>query len=512
MDEDTATIELENVGPIDEFRYEMTEPGLHVIRGEQGVGKTTILRTVQLAQGTPLDRDVKPTVKDGKRKAVAEVGGKTLKIAKSVRTEGDCGFDGLGDLDVSTVAWPNLKTADKRDAHRIAALCSLAGVKPDKAAFKSLCDECSVLDEDWDEIVFDADVTDDIVATAGSFKRAIERRALAAEKTASGAEAEVEKLEGQIDGVDPDAETDAATLQAAVDAAVEGKQAITARMKDAESQANAVADAESRIAQLQSEYTGPDRETAEKSLIAETETLQQKQDRVDQLLRELQAAEADRDGQEAVVAEARHARELAEVHFDRVDELQAVISADAVAIPTPEEMAKAETAYRSAMDALQAGERAREAAKIADRINDLKQIAKQQGKRGRRLRDAAAAVAGVLTTAIQTIDGCPLKVVSDDKGVTRLAIATDRNEAELFDELSDGERWRVIAETVFRAGRLVVLPQAAMGELSPPTRDSVDQLAAERGCNVVTAIADAGPLRAHRWGTADPWMVGKQDT
>lgn len=42
-------ISLNNIGPIDEFSYELNGPGLHILRGRQGAGKTTILRTVQLA-------------------------------------------------------------------------------------------------------------------------------------------------------------------------------------------------------------------------------------------------------------------------------------------------------------------------------------------------------------------------------------------------------------------------------------------------------------------------------
>lgn len=499
----TVEIDVKNIGPVDEFHYELTEPGLHVIRGDQGVGKTTILRTVQVAQGADPDRNVKLKVKDGEKKGTATVGGKTLKIAKAVRQEGDIDLDDIGDLDISVVAWPNLKTADKRDAHRIAALCSLAGVKPDTKAFQALCDECRVTEEDWDEIVFDADISDDIVATVASVKRAIERRALMAEKLAKGTADEVGKLEAQVEGVDLEAETDAALLQCELDSAVESRTRLAQKIEAQRVHAERVAEAEGKLETLKAGYNGPDRETAERDQLAA-------KGRVDDLDQKMQALQdqisaLNRDQVEATreYREAQHVRELAEQHFNSVDDLTELIEAEPEAYPTPEEIGAAETVYRAAMDALQRGERAREAKATQGRIDDLQEIAKQQGKRGRRLRDAAASTANVLTDAIKTIDGCPLTVAADDKGNARLVMKTDRSDAELFDELSDGERYRVIVETICQPGRLLPLSQSAMGELSPPTRWKIHQLAENRGCYIVTAIADEGPLRAERYGDAD---------
>ena len=78
-------------------------------------------------------------------------------------------------------------------------------------------------------------------------------------------------------------------------------------------------------------------------------------------------------------------------------------------------------------------------------------------------------------------------------------IQTDRSDSEPFDELSDGERWRTIVPICCGPGKLIVLPQAAYGELADSTRGLIDQLANERGAYILTAQADDGELRAERF-------------
>ena len=92
-------------------------------------------------------------------------------------------------------------------------------------------------------------------------------------------------------------------------------------------------------------------------------------------------------------------------------------------------------------------------------------------------------------------------MTTNEDGEARLVISTDRGEAEPFDELSDGERWRTIVPLCCEAGRLVVLPQAAYGELANSTRSLLDVIAAQVGAYILTAQADDGELRAERFRT-----------
>ena len=117
----------------------------------------------------------------------------------------------------------------------------------------------------------------------------------------------------------------------------------------------------------------------------------------------------------------------------------------------------------------------------------------------RRLRDAARDTAQVLTDAIKTIPNCPLRVRLNDDGDPRLVIATDRSDAEPFEELSDGERWLEVVKIAAASNRLIVLPQAAFGELSESSRGTLDRLAREQNCYILTAVASDCELQARPW-------------
>ena len=119
-----------------------------------------------------------------------------------------------------------------------------------------------------------------------------------------------------------------------------------------------------------------------------------------------------------------------------------------------------------------------------------------------RLRDAARDTQDVLSAAIAKIPGCPLRVVVDDNGDARLVLKTDRSETERFDELSDGERWPIIIGLAAGADRIIVLPQAAYGELSDATRTLLDGLARQHGCYIHSAQVDDGPLRCEAWSNS----------
>lgn len=79
---------------------------------------------------------------------------------------------------------------------------------------------------------------------------------------------------------------------------------------------------------------------------------------------------------------------------------------------------------------------------------------------------------------------------------TRLVVATERSETELFEDLSDGEKWRVILPIAAAKNVLITLSQAAFGELAESSRAYLDTLAREVGCYILTAVADDGELRA----------------
>ena len=125
--------------------------------------------------------------------------------------------------------------------------------------------------------------------------------------------------------------------------------------------------------------------------------------------------------------------------------------------------------------------------------------------RADRLRKAAGQTDDVLSVIVGKLD-CPLRVEGG-----RLVLTTDRG-TELFEDLSDGERWRLALDVVIRflpQNGILTLPQAAYGELDPINRREIDRLLRERGVVCLTAKAtEDEELRAEVF---QEWEKFKED-
>jgi hypothetical protein len=132
-----TSIQINDIGAVTEFGMDMNEPGLYVLRGKQGAGKTTVLRTVQLV--TDGRTDVTPTKRDGSKRGEATVAGKTLRIAKQIREEGEEGEE--------------TEAADSADQYSLK--CSEQPSKGFKAALQKLVphvlDCCGITQEGYDD-------------------------------------------------------------------------------------------------------------------------------------------------------------------------------------------------------------------------------------------------------------------------------------------------------------------------------------------------------------------------
>jgi hypothetical protein len=496
-------IEVANIGPVEEFAYDMAEPGLHRLLGKHGAGKTTILRTVQLAAGEK--PDVKPGKSDGVARGEATIAGKTLKISRTTREEGELEVEGMGDLNLATLHNPGHKTAATRDKYRIATLVRLAGGVATLDEFRAL------LPDDWADVIDEGLLPEDAdpVELAAKIKRQIDAAAKGCEDYAAGVEANVAALRATADNLIAEAEAAGGTVgeagnlgerQAAHEAAIAERQRLANQQRDAERCKASADQARERIEQARQEYDGPTSEAAEIAAGVAQARAKQARDDVAEIVAALEAAKAEAAKAEAEVDKTAAEFKAALNHEETLTKWEEQLTADAVAPVTPEEMAAAEAAVAAAVVAIATHNAETSAAKNRDDANELTDKAKEAAKRGKKLRKAAAATSGVLSAAIATIPDCPLFVVTDDDGDTRLVIDTDRGDTpEAFDELSDGERWRVIVPLCCGPGRLVVLPQAAYGELAPSTRSMIHNLAVERGAYILTAQCDDGPLRGERY-------------
>lgn len=494
-------IEVTNVGPVQEFAYGMEQPGLHLLKGEHGAGKTTILRTVQLAAGEK--PEVKPAKSDGTKRGEATIAGKTLKISRTTREEGELEVEGMGDLNLATLHNPGHKTAATRDKYRIATLVRLAGGTATLDDFRALLDY-----DDWKRCVDEDLLPDDAdpVEMAAKVKRQIDIAAKGLEDFVAGVESNALALESTaLQLVDEAAAGGGiagqpATLgerQAAHEAAIAERQRLANQQRDAEASEARAKEARERIEQARKEYDGPTGEAAEVAAAAAHERAKQARADVAEIEAALNAAQKELAEADATVDRTAAEFKAALQHEETIASWEETLAADAVeAVPADAIVAAAEAVTAAAASIAMANAEATATAKRAEAA-ELTEKAADAAKRAKQYRKAAAATSGILSEAIKTIPGCPLYVQTNDDGETRLVIDTDRNsdKPEAFDDLSDGERWKVIVPLCCGPGRLVVLPQAAYGELAPSTRQMLHELAVERGAYILTAQCDDGELR-----------------
>jgi hypothetical protein len=487
----SVAIDVKDIGPITEFEHELSEPGLHILKGDQGVGKTTILRTVELAtNGKTAD---KPTKRDGTPRGKATIGGKTLKISKVVRESGELSVDGLGDLDVSVLHTPKFKAAETRDAYRIKTLVHLAATPADVTLFHPLVGGKDAFDQLVDEV--DAE---DLLMMAGQVKRKLEKASRDEEERAERAKALTRAKLDSIEGVDLSVETYNEKLQTHLEEQIALRSKLEAEHAAAVQAREAAENAHYAIEDAEANYNGPTVDTAELQYETASTNASEAKNLADYLQRQLTEAQTVYSQAYTDSERAYNKLEAARQHASTIAAWQEQINAldtDADA-PTSIELDAAERRIKEARAAVTAGMLAREALKAREAAKASKIEAQKHFSTAKKLREAAASTENVITNAIATVPNCPLKVHNDDSGNPRLVLKTSRDEREPFDRLSDGERWRIILPLCVAQNRLIVLSQAAFGELSPSSRKELHALAVEFGCYILTAQADDGELRA----------------
>lgn len=489
-------IRVNDIGPVVEFEYALDGYGLHVLRGRNGAGKTTITRAVELAVDGRTDTRL--SHRDGTRRGEAYVAGQTIRISKQTRVEGELSLvAGLGDLSIADLHTPKFLKPTTRDEHRIKTLVRLTGVSADARLFEPL------LGERFYEVVqVDSLKTDDLLDMACRVKRAIESEACRVEKRKETELANARAQSQIAESIDTSLPHSEEQLQSDLEAAIRGHAQAKAaldgllrRQREASETAGRAEDARARLEGIGGGITVTEAQdnltAAETNVAAVTEQvarIRQKLLEAESVLREVTAA---RDTASSVLQSARREQALhAELHA-------AIEAAKSIEPPSANELLAAEAAVSEATedvayskDSVTIGVKVRTALEAKTKAEFYMDRANELGTEAKRLRNAARDTFDVLSNTIQSIRDCPLRVKLDDDMSARLVIATDRSEIEYFDELSDGEKWAVVVGIAAKENRLIVLPQSAFGELAPSLRIRIHELAMENSCYILTALAE----------------------
>jgi hypothetical protein len=486
----TSTITVKNIGPVTDFSTELTKGGgLHVLDGPNGCGKTTILRTIEvLSTGNgKLDK------KDGAKQGEASGFGRVLKVKKRTTHTGDIEVEGL-DLDIATLHTPPRKTAAGRDAVRIQSLVMLTGCEPSIDLFYPLAESREAFDEIVDE---SARTSTDLVSMSGIVKRSFEGRGREFEKQAETASANYRTKMDMVGETDLDAPHDAAELAESLRLAIESNAETRRAIQERDEQAARVDGMVAKLKAAQENYQGDSSDDASKNLASLRKDRMRLDTKHAELTDLLEECELEHSASIRREDEASRLLEAASAHAATVREMTQIIEdcgKASKAGPTAEDLADALEAVIVAQKASELGTETRLAIMAKLEAQSFEKTSLENKQLAKKYRDAAAGAVEVLAEAVSAIKGCPLRIKCDEDGDTRLVLTTERNPDDYFDERSDGERWSTIVPLALSDNRVVVLPQAAYGELQPKARKLLDELAKSAGGWIVTAVATDGEL------------------
>lgn len=222
----TYRIKGTDLGPVPTVDIEV-KPGLNVLRGANGSGKSTVLDAVQYAL---TKTGPKPTPRDGTRAGRIEAFGATVTFTSRATAKGNLEVESLsGKLDIGDLIDPGYEDQAVCDKHRIRKLIDLSGAEATAEMFAPLVGNAG------------SDIPTDLIDAADWAKRRLQQQALDAERQAESLRAKATAAREALAGVDLNAECDEEALRERyVDAATdlaslrERKQQVDAQRKAAE--------------------------------------------------------------------------------------------------------------------------------------------------------------------------------------------------------------------------------------------------------------------------------------
>lgn len=473
----TKAIHIKDCGAITQLSIPLPEEGgVVVLRGNQGVGKSTALQAVSaLAGGSKSRLSVRDEKKRGEIVLDMEPDTIRMTLTKSRQSvSGDTGLECLeieARVDLGKIIDPGIQDEERADAARIKQLIALAGAKADASAYEELIGEEPIWQEfDWD------DNTDDPLELHRRFCQACQALARTLEKQAAERRVDMIPLMRRYGSVQT--KITAAECKQVLDTVTRENIAVEERVKAAEQAAKRREAAE---AQLREATAGdmPNIEEAEeqaKDAFAEHE-------RAKEVLY----------ATEKILAEARARLDKARVVWATIEGAKAAIAASAIAPPSEEERRQSAEAVEKAAAALQAAILAEEGKRLINEANGANAAADMDEAMAATIRAKAKEAEQVLATLIPEGE---IRISG-----TRLVVSTDRSAEELYAELSHGERAIAAVLTAARhlpTGGLCTISQEVWGGIAPENKAKINQLVKELGVTLITAEAtDDMELTAH---------------
>ena len=466
---ESQRIAIEDVGPVADVEFEyIPQPGLNVITGPHNSGKSTILRTVEWL--TTGDTAARPTKARGAKQGRASVGDKVLTFKKQVRSSGDLGLDSLGDLDIVSLHRPKYDSRQRRDVQRTACLVRLAGVDGGAEMFSDL--------PDFEKITDGIDISGDLVAAASQVKRAYQAEARRIETEMDKALADKDAQAELYRDVDVEASDNVEAL------AMTHKDAMLAldRLKSDQKFATEAKEKGDKARQWVNDNPPP-LHSVEQIEAAQSEN-RKSADSIRDTIAELQE-QLVKLAEDATSLQTEKEKTLS--YDSDSEQCRAALKAEEEhECPTDEDIEAADKVVATAWEQLLNAQKIGEAKKAKESSKEFAKTAKELEKKADTVRETASKVADVLAGAVSAIPRCPISAGFDDDGDVELTVADDDGKPVLFDEQSDGTRWKIILPMCMNENRMIVIPQDAFGELSDETKQMLHDEAKSRDCFLIT--------------------------
>lgn len=493
MKEKHQNIEVENLGPIQDFSFKLASPGVTTITAPNGFGKSILIESLANVAagngGLPLRHGTEKGRIDG-------LGVHVSINPKQTRTAGEFAVDHLeGKLNLASLVEPGVKDEIAADKRRIKALISLTGVEADVDLFLKRPEFTE--DEFEATVSSEARKATDLVEMATRIARDYQAAARGYEGGAERDQVAADNLRAQLAEVDMTKEHDADKLNDALydwqrKYAVGSQAVLTAQEK-----AKAADDARRELKNWDERGVPLDAKEAKKAVKAAEEKHENLIKHSDSLVVQLRQLEqsielCDREIQTAA-AEYRSACDHSNAVEDHVKRreacLKAIADAENFKAPSPEELEEINASYRAAKQAMEDGVRVRDARMKQASVKAFEDSAASRRENAERLRKIATATDNVLSDAIESKW---VKIVTEPGGKRVYGYVESKDLWAPYHELSATEKWAIAIEIgVERVGEggLLFIPQEAWEGVDVWNRKFIHEHAKQRGVFILTAEA-----------------------
>lgn len=480
-------IKATDIGPVKNLDVQVT-PGLNVLRGANGSGKSTVLKAVSYALTKTGE---KPTARDGTRAGRIEAFGVQVTFTSRATAKGSLEVESLsGRLDLGDLILEQYEDPAVSDKYRIRKLIELSGAQATPEMFAPLLG--SLIGSPAEHLL-----SGDLIDRADECKKFLQ--GVAREKE-SDAESYAHKQAAALQaaaGIDLTVETDPERLNEAYVQATADYQKLVHEHDQRLERIRVAQEAREKIEQAKAANV----DSVEAATQAATAAMKHYQDacrHVSDLEKQLAVAQAEQEslGREALAADRNLKRSQA--HESAMAAWESQVKASESLRPIPQEQVEAaKLTAQKARQAIESGALVRKAKEQLAASEDFLAAANKARGDAEKLRANAAKTDDILAAELKRI-GCPwypVEVPSGNGTARRLKTRHSRRGETLVSELSDGERARdAIDVALALSGKsdrptVLILRQEQFEGLQPKVRAEIDQHAKERGVVILTAAA-----------------------